>query len=330
MNIDRGKTAFEMAEREALRDQLREYKAATGLTWTQIGQKAGMNHSTLSAICSNGMDLSKYSNDIFGALHRFFMAAQTLAEIEDQAVTVPGFQATKTSRRIINLCNWARRGNIVAIVGDPGLGKTASLDQYRATTPNAYKVTASPSISTNFAILRAVEAALQATPYYNTSLSNRALSAMVRDGLRDAHAVLIIDEAQWCSEAGLEELRAIHDETKCGLVLAGNRQVLSRLEGKHRAAAYAQLFSRISFRHLIERPEPDDVQVLLDAWKVTSPKERDYLNRIAMRPGGGGLRQMSKVLELASITALGEGQLEERCLTHIEDAAAQLNTRLAA
>jgi DNA transposition AAA+ family ATPase len=164
----------------------------------------------------------------------------------------------------------------------------------------------------------------------NSSRSNRAISGVIRARLLDAQGVLVIDEAQWCSEGALEELRAIHDETGCGLVLAGNREVLTRLEGKQRAAAYAQLFSRISFRHVIERPEPEDVNTLLDAWNVTNPKERDYLARIASRPGGGGLRQMSKVLELASITALGEGDLEGRCLTHVEDAAAQLNTRLAA
>ena len=48
------------------------------------------------------------------------------------------------------------------------------------------------------------------------------MSRAIASRIRDTEGLLIVDEAQNLGHAPLEELRALHDETECGLALLGN------------------------------------------------------------------------------------------------------------
>lgn len=327
MNTDRGQSAFTPDERQALRDQMVAFKRESGLTWRDIGNKSGVNHSTLSAICSAGMDLATYSDEQFGKIHRYFLMAATQAELQQQVAIVPGFQKTLTAQRIHNISNWARRGNICAVVGDPGVGKTASIDQYCASTPNCWKITAKPSCSGVSGVLNAVLSEIMPSNARTGGIPQHT-GAWVRRAIADKEGVLFVDEAQFLNASAFEELRALHDATKVGLVFAGNRDVLSRIEGKARAAEFAQLTSRLGIVHVFSQPAEEDVEIMLAAWGITAPRETAFLSKIALRPGGGAIRQMSKILELATVSANNED--EERCLQHLEEAAVQLRAIKAA
>jgi hypothetical protein len=60
--------------------------------------------------------------------------------------------------------------------------------------------------------------------------------------------LMVLDEAQHADMDAIEELRAIHDENGCGLVLMGNGEVLTRIQGNSRQASHAQLYSRAGVR----------------------------------------------------------------------------------
>ncbi len=139
---------------------------------------------------------------------------------------------------------------------------------------------------------------------------------MNREKVVGRQGLFLIDEAQHLSERALEEIRAIHDDTGVGVALVGNREVLTRIEGAGRTAAFAQLYSRVSIRHVFGQPETED---------VASTSERAMLRKVALKPGGGGLRSLTKTLELATLLAQQAG--EDRVLDHLEGAWAQLSSR---
>lgn len=325
MNVDRGKESFTPEEIAELQQRTVRYKEINGFSWSAMGYKMGIPTGTLSQFAPG-----TYKGDmaaIAAKVHRYFLHAEIQDELARDAPIAPDFQPTRTSGRVIGTLAWGHRGKFVAIVGDPGTGKTAACDQYVATNPNAWKATSSPSKSRiNPMLLSLVHAMGARGRQYGSS---SVLSGMVREKLDGRRGLIIIDEAQHLAAESLEELRAIHDDTKVGLALVGNREVLSRVEGAAREAAFAQLYSRISLRLVIAAPAAGDVATLLDAWDVRTPKEREFLEKIALKPGGGGVRSLTATLEYATILAQ-QSEDEPRTLDHLRDAWTALSSRAAA
>lgn len=322
MNIDRGKESFTPEEIADLRSRLLAWKEDEGLSWTKVGGRVGVPQGTLS-VWSGGA----YQGDnaaIAAKVNRFFLHREAQEEVERDAPIVPSFQPTKTAQRITGVLRWAARGKFVVVVGDPGTGKTAACDQFAAAVPNVWKVTISPVCGRLNAMLLTINRALGGPQLGG---SGHLLSGNIRDVMRRRPGVLIIDEAQHLEQPSLEELRAIHDETRVGLALVGNREVLTRLEGNARSAAFAQLYSRASLRLILPRPEEQDIGLLLDAWSVEHPKQREFLRGLALKPGSGGLRSLTHTLEYATIAA--QATDEPRELDHLKDAWSALSTRVA-
>ncbi len=325
MNVDRGQESFTAEEELELRKRLLAYKTDNGKTWATVAAEVGIVVGTLSVWATGSYNKGQPAPQITAAVNKFFLHQEAQAEIDRAAPIVPKFQATRTAKRIIGALRWGHRGKVVVIVGDPGVGKTAALDQYCAITPNAWKATMSPSTAR---LRPALVAVLQAMGVNSRPASTMMLSSVVRDRAANREGLLIIDEAQHLTQEALEELRAIHDETGCGLVLCGNRQVLTRIEGASRDAAFAQLYSRVSVRLIIAGPHVEDLALLLTAWKVTDERERSFLTEIAKRPGGGAVRSLTNTLEYATILAMDEAEAD-RVLEHLKDAWAALSTRTA-
>ena len=108
-----------------------------------------------------------------------------------------------------------------------------------------------------------------------------------------------------------------------GIALLGNEQVQQKIDGGSRAAAFAQLFSRVAQSIVRSRPLPDDVDVLLDAWGIMDPAIAREIHRIAQLPGA--LRGVTFTLELAKMLAISEHA--ELNVKHVQDAWAQLSRR---
>ncbi len=317
MNVDRGKTSFSPEEISAQQVRLMEFKATNGFSWANLGRLTGVPHGTLSQW---GPGTYKGDNAaVAERIHKYFLKDEAQRLMFEDAPLVPGFQPTLTSRRIITCLRWAQRGKMVTIIGDPGTGKTATLDQFAGTTPNVWKTTVTPTASSTNAVLLAI---LRAMGAVRTGGAGHQLAAMIREKVAQREAVLLIDEAQLLSEGAIEELRGLHDATRVGLVLAGNKDVQHRVERSASGASFAQRHSRVSMRH-IAKVEPGDVDTLLDAWGVTDAQERKFLAAIAAAPGGGALRALSHTLELATILAQHADD-EERVLHHLQAARAQL------
>lgn len=324
MNIDVGKDSFTPEEIDALRAKTLEWKTRCGYSWATVQSRTGVAAGTVSQWVP-----ATYKGDnqaIAVKMHRFFLHLETQETIERDAPIVPAFRQTKTAGRVMGNLAWAHRGKFTVVVGLPGVGKTAAVDQYVGTNPNVWRITVAPSSGKLNAMLLALSHAMGGR---RQCAASAALTSFVRERLAGRRALVVVDEAQRLAPDALEELRALHDETGCGLALVGNPEVLSRVEGASRSAAFAQLYSRISLRTIINRPDDSDVETLLEAWEITNGREREFLRKIALASGGGGVRSLTNTLEYATVLAQGEDE-GPRLLEHIQEAWAALSTRAAA
>lgn len=215
----------------------------------------------------------------------------------------PAWIATPTAKRITNVLVYAQMaGDIAVIYGGAGVGKTYSCQEYQRNYPNVWLVTMTSDTAHVAAALEEIAETigLRGIP----GRAARLRRELVRK-FNGSKGLLIIDEAQHLSMAALESLRAIHDATGIGLVLAGNDYVYARLTGGSRSATFAQLFSRLGKKLRLVRPSKNDALVLLDTIGVKGKKERETLVDIALKDGA--LRIMVKVWRLATMIADGKG-----------------------
>lgn len=306
------------ADIEEMRAWMVSHKAQLGLGWEPLGKRVGIAGGTLGPWCQ-----AKYQGDnqrVANDVYRYRQLLTSQAQIEVDAPTIPGFVKTPTAQKVLSLLGWAHRGKIVAAAMGPGTGKTMTIQHYRDSVTHCFVATMAPSTAGVNNMLMEVMAALGEPDAKGTPQS---LSRRVKDKVRNMKALLVIDEAQHLSEKSVEELRSLHDATGLGLGLFGNHEVIGRLEGGSRKAAYAQLYSRVSMRHEQLLPTEIDARVLADAWDISDDAQLKFLISVALRPGG--LRGMSMVLELATMIAAAE----QRRVTvgDMQDAWLQLSSR---
>lgn len=318
MNLDRGKESFDEDDIAAVLAQLNDFKVAGGHSWADLARMIGdLSDKTLNAF-ANG----NYAGDnqkVAWRVNRFFVAE---ADRQAQALVmpvVPGFRRTRTSQQITAQLLWAHQGEIVACVGNPGVGKTAAFDQYCMLTPNAFKATMSPATRSVVAMLQEVARAIGLQT--KRGMNGSRLQQEVLARLANIRALLIIDEAQHLSDASLDQLRTIHDRTKCGIALCGNKEVMGRVRGGDRVTEFAQLYSRVSWPQVYETADADDVRVLCEAWGVLDEREQEFLRKVASLPGA--LRSLTQTLKMATLSARTSD--EPRTLGHLKAAWTQLS-----
>lgn len=297
---------------------LKEHKAATGASWSVLGQQIGVVSSTLSVFATG-----KYQGDndrIAREIFRYRQHLTTQAELDVEAPTLPGYIETPTSRRLQSMLTWAHRGRIVAAACSPGVGKTMSAENYRSAVSNAWMITMRPSTA---GVNNMLIATLSALGEKGARGSSQALSERVVERVTNASALLIYDESQHLSERSLDEIRSWHDSTGVGIAFFGNETVLARIEGGARKAAFAQLYSRIAMRHHQNLPTNADAEAIAEAWGIENAAEVTFCITKARMPGG--LRGITMMLELATMIAATERK--PRAIKHMQEAWAQLVSR---
>lgn len=319
MNIDRGKESYTEADIEAVRRRLLEHKTYLSLSWPALAKAIGdVGDSTLSAFSTGN-----YGGDNAGVawkVNRYFLAEEARREDVLLAPVVPGFCMTRTARTMMGQLRWAHGGEMAAIVGNPGMSKTSTFRHYCHVTPNAFIATMNPTTRAVQAMLQEI---LRAAGGLGKAAVAHTLFAILCERLKGARALIIIDEAQHLTDVALDQLRAIHDRLGCGIVLAGNLTVLTRVQGGARQAEFAQLSSRVSWSETYLKPHAEDVATLLEAWSVSNDREREFLAKVADQPGA--LRLMTQVLKMATLAARAED--DDRTLSHLRAALTQLQHR---
>lgn len=307
------------ADIEEMRAWMLAHKAQLGIGWEPLGRKCGIPGGTLGPWCNN-----KYHNGdnqrVANEVYRYRQLLTSQAQIEVDAPSIPGFVKTPTAQKVLSLLGWAHRGKITVCAMGPGTSKTITVEHYRDSVTGCFVATMAPSTGGVNTMQIEVLAALGEPEAKGTP---QALSRRIKDRVRGRKALLVIDEAQELSEKAINEIRSWHDATGVGIALMGNKEVIGRMEGGNRKAAYAQIYSRTSMRHEQLVATEIDARMVIDAWGISADDQIKFLISVAMRPGS--LRQMTMVLELATMISAAEQR--RVTVADMQDAWLQLSSR---
>jgi DNA transposition AAA+ family ATPase len=239
-------------------------------------------------------------------------AAEWLEDLDQRAlVKFDGFVMTPTSQRICDAFEDARapRGRdgkrgMCFIFGASGAGKTITaewyLEQCNAVSNNvAVMVRADGDMSTWTNALRAIMKAIGHVGY-----SNRT------DPLREQIAyyipvggIIIIDEAHLLPVKVMDQLRAFCDESRIAIAFLGNLSGYQRLKEQK----VAQIMTRVrGALVLVNLPEEDDINAILESWGLNGREVREFLTLIAHQDGG--LHYLSDAVERARQYEIALGQ----------------------
>lgn len=302
---------------EEQQDWLMDHKAVNGLSWSNLEKPIGVNGKTLGLFGNK-----KYAGNVQTIAEKVFRYRQNLsaqAKIKVEAPDIPTYFETRTSKEIMHLLSWAHRGRMVLFAGGPGTSKTITAEEYRERVNNAWILTMRPSIKT---VPMLTMEALRAMGDTSARL-NHLLSTYAIGKFKDRQGVLIVDEAQHLTIEQIEEIRSWHDKTGVGIAILGNEQVVSRMEGGSRQAAFAQLYSRVSLRLIRPVPLKEDIEQLADAWRIDDEQVFAFLQKMGRKPGG--MRSCTFTLELAKMIA--DSNSVELNIEHVTAAWHQLSTR---
>lgn len=307
--------AVRASEADTIRSRAREEIGRDfGGVAARAARDADIKESTFSAWLNGTYqgDNERVAHDV----GRWLGARAERRQAMGMAPAAPGFQETPTAQRILQICMQAQvMCDFAVIAGVAGIGKTTALRHYVERTPNAWMATMEPLLRSPHALLDELARHLGVA-----EKASARLSGAIQQRLRDRQGLLIIDEAHQLSTEAIDQLRSLHDKAAVGIVMSGNIETGTRLEGAGRNPQFAPLWSRVGVRKTWAKPLAGDVQALLDAWGFAGRAEREFLGQVAMK--GGALRSIVKCARLAGIYAMGAG--EEVSVKHLKAAYAQL------
>lgn len=320
MTPNLGKTTFTDAELAQLRGEATSFIERHQLTKKRFAEECDVPEGTFGPWLDG-----KYQGDNekpAAKVYRFISARKEQAQLAASIPVAPSYQETPTSLRIHAGLEHAQVFGDLTVIGvGPGMGKTATIAQFKAVRPRVWVATMAPSTR---GVPNALVEVLGAMGDMDARGTPQALSRRVA-AKATAGALLVIDEAQHLSQQAVDEFRSIHDKTGVGLVFSGDESVFSLFDGTRRSA-FAQFHSRIGFRVRQSRPLAGDATVLAKAHGLTEAAMVKLCVEIANKPGA--LRGLTKTILLAKrMAALTDQPLTN---TLIREAWAQRSADVAA
>lgn len=271
------------------------------LSWAQFSKECNIPAGTLQPFCAGTYqgDNQKIALKMF----QFMQAVESQRARQKSIPTDPGYFETETSIRIHTLLELAHMGRITLIATSPGTGKTMTVRDYAERAQPVWIATMKPSCQSLNAMVLEVHKALGMEPRFQYAAQ---ASRVVIDRIKGRRGLLVIDEANHLSIEAIEELRSWHDETGVGLCLMGNEELLQRIETGRMRDRLARLNGRIAAKHVQRLPLREDVQIFCEAWGIEDPGMRKYLEKIALTPDAGGLRECKQLVEQGAMIASSE------------------------
>jgi DNA transposition AAA+ family ATPase len=288
---------------DPIRDLLRDHLNATGLSQRQAAKNIGVADAAIS-----GFMRGSYPGDMHAVADKIvnYLARQ---EKRLEVPQEPNFVETSIASEIFTVAEFCHNHNKIGLVyGDAGIGKTLALTQYAAAHPDVIFVRANVKLKS----ARAIE---------NAIADKIGKKDDVIQALKGTGRLLIIDEAQRLTYSALETLRDIHDEAGIGIIFSGNKDIYDRMRGK-KGALFAQLFSRVGMRRYLQCRDivKKDVDLVFNQFINLDKQCLEFLQEIAIRPNGGGLRQAKDFYLMGMHIARGlEKELDLDCLMRAKD-----------
>ena len=204
---------------------------------------------------------------------------------------------TTASRQITSALAYAHAaGDIVAIIGKPGRGKTWASERYCAGRTNAFYLSVSSAVFSLPGLLPLVGEAIGA--------GRSALEAerTIIDRLRDRQALIVVDEAHHLRDKLLDELRIIRDRAGCGLAVVADETIRMAL------ARCQQVDGRIGLKIDLATQPMADVEDIAAGVLGRRPSKTELKTLNTVGKGPGGLHAMRRLLGRAWMVALAAGR----------------------
>lgn len=220
----------------------RDHNQRRGWSQASLALNAGLDRSTVSRVL-NGT----YPHD----------PKQTIAKLMDviraeNARYSPTndvvYTEISTSRVVAAACHSARRKKKFSVVsGVVGIGKSEALKNYASNHSNTYYVRCFQGMTRTVLLNQLINVTGTSITKANGKAAETVAEKLfgLAERLRDTNALILVDEAERMQGAGLEDLRYLRDEAACGIVLAGNQQLVTLLAGK--GTLHGQIRSRVGF-----------------------------------------------------------------------------------
>lgn len=274
------------------------------LSWMQFAKESGVPAGTLQPFCAGTYQAKDGGSNIARKLFQFRQQVESAEKRQKTLPVNPGFFQTETSERLMLLLEVAHMGRITVGATGPGTGKTMTVKEYGERAQPVWVATMRPSAARLGPMILEVHKALglEARRFQSAADATR----VVLERVRGRRGLLVIDEANYLTIDSIEEIRSWHDETGVGVCLLGNEELLARIEtGRHRDQ-FARLNRRIAQRHTQRLPLREDVHAFCDAWRISQPDIRTYLEKIALTPDAGGLGECQQLIEAGSMMAAAD------------------------
>ena len=207
---------------------------------------------------------------------------------------------TSASRQITSALAYAHAaGDIVAIIGKPGRGKTWASERYCAGRTNAFYLSVSSAVFSLPGLLSLVGEAIGAGRHHRSALE---AERTIIDRLRDRQALIVVDEAHHLRDKLLDELRIIRDRAGCGLALVADETIRMAL------ARCQQVDGRIGLKIDLATQPMADVEDIAAGVLGRRPSKTELKTLNTVGKGPGGLHAMRRLLGRAWMVAQAAGR----------------------
>lgn len=170
------------------------------------------------------------------------------------------FKNTVEINKFNAACEVVRYGMMIGIItGEPGVGKTIAAKNYAENDNNSIYIQLNPFSEKTGSFLRQLAEKVGASCYYMIDKTYASIKCCLN---RDKF--LIIDEADFLSDKGLNVIRLLWEETGCSIMLIGSNELLERVHS--RKMIYFK--SRVGLFETINNLKMIEVQKIFDTIEV--------------------------------------------------------------
>lgn len=179
--------------------------------------------------------------------------------------------------RVLRTCHLD--GVMGMIAGESGLGKTTATQEYARKHKDVIYIEANRSYTTKV-LFRYLHIILGGNGIgsVNTMLDD------ITDKLRNSGRFIIVDQAEFLSDATIHLLRTVHEHARIGLTICGTDELYIRL--RKRRGEFAQVVTRITIPALLNRWKDEDIISVVHA---TFPKNKAIAQECVKYAHGNGM-----------------------------------------
>ena len=265
------------------------HQKKTGETWDSLGKQMNVNPTALSAAKGGN-----YQGDLPAMKRKIVDFLVILGKQKGKKFDFTFAETAQTRRIIATLKECHEEGEMGAIWGPAGIGKSTGLWQYKEKYESqvhiiqAYEGIVPKDLMEKFLGLFGIEM---------IGLENPKMEAII-DFVKGKPWLLVIDEAHYLKPSLIEKARYIHDQTKVGIVFCGNDTVIGQMQG-NKKIYFSHVFSRIPNRcPVTAMPTKEDINALCSASNLELTKDvMNWLTKYSQ--GEGHYRYLSFLLKKA-------------------------------